>query len=151
MTRLAGAEAHVAKEPWPLENVQLVSRLLQPLANPVRLNLLGYLRKPHYLEEIAAHLGMSRQAARKHVKHLLDAGWVTRGPRDDAHVVEYALSLQALLRFKSEVGLLATVLMDGLDNPMAAMVRAPAEVELRLAARTNPAATPTPQSLGVQT
>lgn len=117
MTRVAPSlRTQRSVEPWPLENLHAVSRLLQPLANPVRLRLLGFLRKPHYLEEVASHLRMSRQAARRHVNQLLEAGWVTRSVREDAAIVEYVISLPALLKFQAEVGLLNTLLLEGLHG-----------------------------------
>lgn len=66
---------------------------LKALANPKRLALLRFLRRPHYLEEIASELGMSRQAAQEHVAQLVEAGLLEKvpGERPSGPVVEYRL------------------------------------------------------------
>lgn len=75
-----------------------IARLLRPLASPVRLGLLRFLARPRYLEEIASHLGVSRQAARKHLEQLAAIGAVERRPgtREGRAVTEYTVNQQAI-------------------------------------------------------
>jgi len=70
---------------------------LRPLANPLRLRILWFLTEPHHLEEVAAHLGISRQGTRKHLDMLVDIGVVERieGKRERV-VMEYVIRPQAL-------------------------------------------------------
>lgn len=74
-------------------DVDALAEPLKALASPKRLALLRFLREPHYLEEIASELGMSRQAAQEHVAQLVDAGLIEkqRGERPSGPVVEYRL------------------------------------------------------------
>lgn len=75
-----------------------LAEALKPLANENRLELLHYLATPHYLEEIASFLGMSRQGARKHVERLLELGVIEKqqGTRPSGPVVEYVVVPQRL-------------------------------------------------------
>lgn len=74
-------------------DVEALSESLKALANPKRLQLLRFLREPHYLEEIASELGMSRQAAQDHVGLLHEAGLLEKhaAQRPTGQVVEYHL------------------------------------------------------------
>lgn len=85
------------------ELVTLAERLL-PLASPVRLRLLRYLRRPHYLEEIASYLRISRQGAKKHVDQLVGNGAIERrgAMRSTGPVVEYVIDPQAMFLFYDE-------------------------------------------------
>lgn len=81
-----------------MENVtedeyESLAAALRPFSLAQRLRLLNFLVKPHYLEEIAEHLGMSRQAAEKHVDQLLEVGLVRRqiGQRATGPVTEYVI------------------------------------------------------------
>ena len=77
---------------------------LKPLSNPVRLQLLHYLTRPRYLEEIASHLKMSRQAAQKHIDQLLEIGVIKKqqGARDSGPVVEYLVVPQRIFTIGEE-------------------------------------------------
>lgn len=88
-----------------------LERALEALANPVRLRLLAFLVAPHYLEEIGAHLGQSRQGARKHLDALTEAGLVERRPgtRPTGPVTEYLLNPQGLFLVHDEFGKLGAL------------------------------------------
>ncbi len=101
-----------ARLPCLLEHLEGLSTWLQPLSNPVRLQLLAFLRQPHYLEEIASHLRMSHQAARKHVNQLKQAGLVRPSARSDTSIVEYTIDTTGLLRFNREMEGLCSLLHD---------------------------------------
>lgn len=77
---------------------------LKPLGNPTRLDLLHFLVRPHYLEEIATHLSMARQAAEKHVEQLVEIGVVRPQPgrREHGPVTEYVLVPQRLFAIGEE-------------------------------------------------
>ncbi len=77
---------------------------LSPLSNPTRLRLLHYLTRPRYLEEIASHLKMSRQAAQKHIDQLLEIGTIKKqqGARDSGPVVEYLVVPQRIFSIGEE-------------------------------------------------
>ncbi len=79
-------------------DMEHLAKLLWPLANAKRLDLLAYLTEPHYLEEIASHLGLTRQAARKHVDVLCSIGVLQRtaATRPSGAVVEYCIDRRAL-------------------------------------------------------
>ena len=81
-----------------------LARDLAPLGNEKRLELLHFLTRPHYLEEIASHLGMARQAAQKHVDQLLECGVVRRqaGRRASGPVTEYVVAPQRLFALGEE-------------------------------------------------
>lgn len=93
-----------------------LARDLEPLGNPKRLELLHYLMRAHYLEEVASHLGMARQAAQKHVDQLLELGVIRKqaGRRESGPVVEYVLVPQRLFALSEEFGKL------GVMKPLAA-------------------------------
>lgn len=99
--------------PSPQEHLEGMEKWLKPLSNPVRLRLLIFLRRPHYLEEIASHLGMSHQAARKHVNQLVEAGWVERAIRKGTSIVDYTLNMSALIRATEEIAVLCSLLDAG--------------------------------------
>lgn len=77
---------------------------LDPLGNEKRLELLHFLTRPHYLEEIASHLKMARQAAQKHIDQLLEVGVIKKQPgrRDSGPVVEYVVVPQRLFSIGEE-------------------------------------------------
>lgn len=64
---------------------------LKALGSPRRLEILRLLEEPHYLEEIASHLGVARQTAREHLDRLVDAGFVEKvpGERETGSVTDY--------------------------------------------------------------
>ncbi|MHB8585446.1 MAG: FHA domain-containing protein [Thermoplasmatota archaeon] len=66
---------------------------LDALSNEQRLDLLTKLTRPMYGEEIAEALGVSRQAASRHIERLLERGFVRamHGRRSTGPVVEYAV------------------------------------------------------------
>lgn len=82
----------------------------------MRVRLLGYLRRPHPVREVAAFLGISRQAARKHVDQLLDGGWVTRLLHDDKTTVDYLLNTQTLVRLQLQLEGLCGLLQENPEN-----------------------------------
>lgn len=83
---------------------EALARDLKPLGNPTRLELLHFLMKPHYLEEIASHLKMARQAAEKHIEQLVEVGVLKPQPgrRDSGPVTEYVLVPQRLFAISEE-------------------------------------------------
>lgn len=88
-----------------------LEKALDPLSYRKRLELLHFLVRPHYLEEIASHLGMSRQAARSHVDKLLDLGVIEKRPGERASgpVVEYVLVQPRLFELTEEFAKLGTL------------------------------------------
>lgn len=84
---------------------------LKPLASPLRLEILRYLRHPHYLEEVASHLGLTRQATRRHLDQLVAIGALERRPgvRSTGPVTEYVTSGQALFRIHDKFELLGSL------------------------------------------
>lgn len=72
------------------------------LSNERRLRLLEYLTEPHYVREIASHLGIARQAAQRHVDKLHEAGLVEkrRGERESGPVTVYVLAPERLFEIK---------------------------------------------------
>ncbi len=98
-----------------------LARLLWPLANAKRLDLLAFLTRPHYLEEIASHLGLTRQAARKHVEMLLSIDVIQRRPavRGSGAVVEYAVNPRALFLIWQEFEKLGALRPAGEENLVA--------------------------------
>ncbi len=91
--------------------------LLAPLASPVRLKLLRFLTRPHYLEEIASHLVLTRQAARKHLDQLVRIGVVDKRPgtRDTGTVVEYRVAPRAIFLVYEEFEKLGSLDPEGPD------------------------------------
>jgi DNA-binding transcriptional ArsR family regulator len=83
---------------------EALARDLEPLGNAKRLELLHFLMRPHYLEEVASHLKMARQAAQKHVDQLLELGVIRKQPgrRESGPVVEYVLVPQRLFTLGEE-------------------------------------------------
>lgn len=77
---------------------------LRPLGNPLRLRLLHYLTRPHYHEEVASHLGLSRNAAQSHLDKLVEIGVLDRraGVRETGPVTEYVVNPQALFLIYTE-------------------------------------------------
>ncbi len=88
-----------------------LAEMLKPLSNGVRLKLLRYLAKPHYLEEVASHLSVSRQAAAQHLDKLLMIEAVERqtGRRDSGPVTEYVVNPQAIFLIYTAFEGLATI------------------------------------------
>lgn len=88
-----------------------LANALSPLSNPTRLELLHYLTRPRYLEEIASKLKMSRQAAQKHVDQLLEIGVIRKqqGHRESGPVVEYLVVPQRLFTINEEFGRLGVL------------------------------------------
>lgn len=89
----------------PGVDYEFLDQALEALANPLRLRLLDYLRAPHYTEEIASHLGMTRQAARKHLEKLVRVGLLERRPaaRESGAVTEYLVNASALFLIHDEI------------------------------------------------
>lgn len=88
-----------------------LAEALKPLSYDKRLALLQFLTEPHYLEEIASHLGIARQAAKKHVDKLLDIGVIEkqRGERDSGPVTEYLIVPQRLFELTEQFSKLGTL------------------------------------------
>lgn len=93
------------------KDVQRMAEWLAPLASPVRLKLLRFLTTPHYLEEVASHLKLTRQAARKHLDKLVAIGVLERKPgvRETGPVTEYLVNPQALFLMYDEFEKLASL------------------------------------------
>lgn len=66
---------------------------LKALAYDKRLEALQFLTRPHYIEEIAEHLGIARQAAQKHVDLLVETGVLKKqiGHRASGPVTEFVI------------------------------------------------------------
>lgn len=95
-------------------DVESLAEALEPLASETRLRLLAYLTEPHYLEEIASFLEMSREGARKHVNRLLDIGAVQKkqGERETGPVVEYIVVPQVLFALSEDFAKLGALQPD---------------------------------------
>lgn len=91
-------DAAAPPAPSPLADAPAMAAALRALGHPSRLALLGFLRRPRYAEEIASHLRISREGARKHLQRLLDAGLVERrgGLREGTSVIEYVVNGEGL-------------------------------------------------------
>jgi DNA-binding transcriptional ArsR family regulator len=107
---------------------------LGPLASPVRLRLLRFLTQPHYLEEVASHLKLTRQAARKHLDQLVAIGVLEKrsGTRETGPVTEYIINPQALFLIYDEFEKLGTLRR---DEPREVLHRTMAEPGRRVAAQ----------------
>lgn len=83
---------------------EFLTTAMEALSNPDRLHLLGYLTQPHYLEEIASLMKVSRQAARKHLDKLVEVHILERraSTRDSGPVTEYLINPQALFLIHDE-------------------------------------------------
>lgn len=110
--------AHSGREAPDLDRI---AGWLRPLASPVRLRLLRFLTRPHYQEEIAAALGLSRQATRKHLDKLVRIGVLERrsGVRGAGPVTEYVINPQALFLIHDEFEKLGSFRPDGRDDALA--------------------------------
>lgn len=77
---------------------EALAERFEALANPRRIRLLTFLTEPHYLEEIASHLGVSRQAARGHLDRLVEIDALERrsATRDSGPVTEYVIAPEAI-------------------------------------------------------
>lgn len=119
-----------------------LSAYLRALANPKRLHLVRYLEEPRSAEEIASELGLARQSALEHLKHLVDAGIVDRQPSRGAHgaVMEYVVNPQRLFAIHESFGML------GIFDAPADPVRHPTE---RLDGASASSAEPAPVRLVV--
>lgn len=91
---------------------------LRSLSNGRRLAILGHLRKPMYLEEIASKLKISRQAAQDHVTQLLDAGLIEKhqGARPTGPVVEYHVVQAAAFNLVEDLRALSATLPEAFDE-----------------------------------
>ncbi len=91
------------EEADPLE---ALAGYMKVLGNSKRLNLLRFLVKPHYLEEIASELKMARQSAQEHVQQLMEIGVVqrVRQSREPGGVVDYVVVPQRLFAIHEEFG-----------------------------------------------
>lgn len=76
------------------------------LSNPQRLRLLHMLTTPLYAEEIAEHLGVTRQAAARHLLLLQERGFIAAlsGRRATGPVTEYAVVPQRLFAMAVSLG-----------------------------------------------
>jgi DNA-binding transcriptional ArsR family regulator len=108
-----------------------LARDLAPLSYEKRLELLHFLIRPHYLEEIASHLKMARQAAQKHIDQLLEVGVIKKQPgrRDSGPVVEYVVVPQRLFALGEEfakLGVLKPLAADEALSRTQVVTRSPA-------------------------
>lgn len=112
-------------------DVDALAEPLKALANPKRLALLRFLREPHYLEEIASELKMSRQAAQEHVALLVEAGLLEKaaGERPSGPVVEYRLVRQRYFSLFEDLRVLGATLpeadAEALQRTLAGPAQAP--------------------------
>lgn len=99
-----GDDREAGARPSKPTDFEALAESLDPLGNPTRLELLHYLTEPHYLEEIASFLSMSRQAAEKHVEKLHEIGAVEKqaGERETGPVREYVVDPQRLFDLSQE-------------------------------------------------
>jgi DNA-binding transcriptional ArsR family regulator len=99
-------------------DLERMAEWLKPLASPLRLRLLRFLTRPHYLEEVASHLKLTRQAARKHLDKLVAIGVLDRraGQRDKLPVTEYLINPQALFLIYDEFEKLGSLRRDERDE-----------------------------------
>lgn len=88
-----------------------LSEAFGALSNQRRLALLAFLAEPHYVREIASHLGIARQAAKKHVDKLVEAGLVEkrRGERESGPVTVYVLVPERMFELKERFSHLGKV------------------------------------------
>jgi predicted transcriptional regulator len=97
---------------------------LRPLGSPVRIRLLHYLTEPHYLEEIASHLGLARQAARRHVDLLVGIGVLQkRSAVRGRPVTEYIVQPATLFVLQQEFEALASLRPTEVQEPVASTVK----------------------------
>ncbi len=108
-------------------DLERLAGLLLPLSSPVRLRLLRFLTTPHYLEEVASHLKLTRQAARKHLDKLVAIGVLDRKPgtRDTGPVTEYVINPQALFLVYDEFEKLGSLRRDERSDVMLRTVAEP--------------------------
>lgn len=80
------------------EEIKELAEAFFALSNERRLQLLFLLTNPRYREEIAEELGVSRQAATKHIEKLLEHGFVIelQGWRKTGPVEEYRVNPKRL-------------------------------------------------------
>jgi len=92
---------------------------LAPLGNPKRLHLLHFLRRPHYLEEVASELGLARYAAQRHLEQLVEIGVVQKvpGTRPTGAVTDYLLVPQRLFSISEEFAMLGSFRVDASSAP----------------------------------
>lgn len=86
-------------------DLERVARRLKPLGSPVRLRLLRFLTRPHYLEEVASFLKMSRFAAKRHIDELSANGLLRAVPgrRDSGPVRDYIVAPDAFFELYDAV------------------------------------------------
>lgn len=93
-----------------LEHLDQLSMRLKPLSNRTRIRLLAFLREPHYLEEVASYLKISHQAARRHVRQLVDGGLVDQSLRKGTSIIDYRVSIAGIVRLNEEMEVLCSLL-----------------------------------------
>jgi DNA-binding transcriptional ArsR family regulator len=83
-----------------------LSEDLDALANVQRLRLLHVLTRPHYAEELAVELSMSRQSALKHIAKLQERGFVraVHGRRQSGPVIEFLVVPSRLFALGVNIG-----------------------------------------------
>lgn len=94
--------------PTPQLDLETIASRLKPLGSVVRLGLLRFLVRPHYLEEIASHLKMNRYAAKRHVDDLVAIGFVrsVQGERETGPVRDYVIAPEAFFELYDAVRVL---------------------------------------------
>lgn len=120
-----------------LEHLERLANSLRPLASPVRLRLLRFLTNPHYLEEVASHLMLTRQAARKHLDQLGAIGVIEKrsGVRESGPVTEYVIHPQSIFLIYDEFEKLGSLRR---ENPPDVMTRTVAGPGQRFAPEPQP-------------
>jgi DNA-binding transcriptional ArsR family regulator len=96
---------------------------MEALSNPVRVAILHRLARPTFVPDLARELGMTRQALRKHLKVLEDAGLVRAqsSQRRLLRASEYRVDPVGLFSFKEAVRALA---VHGPPDPLPLPTRA---------------------------
>lgn len=106
-----------AQEDGPLDEARVdeLADDLDALSNPRRLHLLQILTQPRYREEVGDALGMSRQAASRHIERLLEQGFIREldGWRETGPVKEYQVVPQRLFGLGIRLGNLGRLKPEG--------------------------------------
>lgn len=105
-----------------------LAHALKALSHDKRLDVLYQLTRPSSMDEVAAHLGVTRPAAEKHVEQLLELGAVRRqiGYRATGPVTEYVVVPQRVFVLCEELARIAVLKPPPTDGPTRAAPAPPA-------------------------
>src|SRR5688500_13480890 len=103
---------------------EFLSDQLAPLGSAKRLSLLHFLRRPHYLEEVASELGLARYAAQRHLEQLMEIGVVQKQPgeRESGAVTDYILVPSRLFAIGEEFAKLGSFRVEAAKPAAARLV-----------------------------